>query len=157
MVVIHDNYNLINQTLLKHCNHDAKNVFLGVVNLYPNKPYSKHVHLHFFTPLPIMQNEKGRINFIVHFTTHNHIYIAKTWIVNIKHILVFWPCATILEGCLCRFTLISAKFSEILLLFVTYWTTLFMTCLKYAQSKGMGKLDVSHEIIDFKVVVMFVN
>jgi hypothetical protein len=32
-----------------------------------------------------------------------------------------------------------------------------MAYLKYAQSKGMGKLNASHEIIDFKVVVMFVK
>jgi hypothetical protein len=67
-----------------------------------------------------MQNEKGRIHFIVHFTTHNHVCIAKTWIVNIKHIYFFGHLLQYWKDVCVDFTLISAKFLEILSLFVTY-------------------------------------
>lgn len=50
--------------------------------------------------------------------------------------------------------LIVPKSLETLSLVVTYWTILFIACQKHVPLNGVDKFNASHEIIDFKVVVM---
>ncbi len=134
---------------------DAKCLHHLVANFCSNKPYSKHVHLRLFALLHTMHNDKQGLILLYISQPTNHICIAKIKIVNIQHSIFFGHVIQDWKVVYEDFTLINVKCLEILSSFVAYWVALLMACPNHAPSKGMGKLNASHEITNFSVVVMF--
>ncbi len=96
---------------------DAKNVLIKVVNLHSNKLESSSVHLHFFAPLSIMQNEnEGSI--LLYISQPINACIVKIRIANIfdsfGDVMEAW------KDVLVDFILIRSRSLRILSSFVAY-------------------------------------
>ncbi len=131
-----------------HANH----VFTRVVDLCSNKPNpNKHASI-LSPPLPTIHNKNGKINIKIHNNVEIHHNNAK--IQNYQHTIFLWPCDASWSVACVDFTIIGPKSLETLSLVITYWVLLFIACTKHAPSNGASKLNASHEITDFRVVVM---